>query len=91
MKERSMAREMRRKRGKAEWKPELNEKVLVKTQPLPDAVKGKASKFLHLFQGPYWISKVLGHSAYELKDGQGKVKGEFNKKQLKQYKVKLHT
>lgn len=85
-----MAREMRRKRRKAEWKPELNE-VLVKTQPLPDPVKGITSKFLHLFQGPYGISKILGHSAYELKDGQGKVKGDFNKKQLKQYKVKLHT
>jgi hypothetical protein len=46
---------------------------------------------LQLFQGPYWISKILGHSAYELKDEQGKIRGEFNKKQLKQYKEELHT
>ena len=91
MKERAMARENRRKRGNAEWNPELNEKVLVKTQPISDAVRGITSKFLHLFQGPYRISKVLGHSAYELRDEQGKVRGEFNKKQLKQYKEELHS
>jgi hypothetical protein len=44
-----------------------------------------------LFQGPYRISKILGHLAYELQDEQGKVRGEFNKKQLKQYKEEPHT
>jgi hypothetical protein len=91
MKKRAIARDKRRKRGNAEWKPELNEKVLVKTQPMSDAVRGITSKFLHLFQGPCWISKILGHSAYELKDEQGKIRGDFNKKQLKQYKAELHT
>jgi hypothetical protein len=91
MKKRAMAREKRRKRGNAEWNPELNEKVLVKTRPISDAVRGITSKCLHLFQGPCRISKVLGHSAYELRDEQGKVRGEFNKKQLKQYKEELHT
>jgi hypothetical protein len=37
----TLARKILRKRGYAEWKPELNEKVLVKTQP--DAVKGITS------------------------------------------------
>ena len=92
MKKRALAREKRCKRGNWEWKPELNEKVVVKTQPISDAVRGITSKFLHLFQGPYRISKVLGHSAYELWDEQGnKIKGESNKKQLKQYKEKLNT
>jgi hypothetical protein len=45
-------------RGNAEWNPELNEKVLVKTQPISDTVRGVTSKCLHLFQGPYRISKV---------------------------------
>ena len=83
MKKRAMAREIRRKRGNAEWNPELNEKVLVKTQPISDAVRGITSKFWHLFQGPYRISKVLGHSAYGLRDEHGNVRGEFNEKQLK--------
>ena len=33
----------------------------------------------------------MGHSAYELRDEQGKIRGEFNKKQLKRYKEELHT
>jgi hypothetical protein len=91
MKKRALAREKRYKRGNSEWKPELNEMVLVKTQPISDAVRGITSKFVHLFQGPYRISKILGHFAYELQDEQGKVRGEFNKKQLKQYKEEPHT
>jgi hypothetical protein len=63
MKKRAIAREKRRKRGNAEWKPELNEKVIDKTQPMSDAGTGITSKFLYLFQGPCWISKILGHSA----------------------------
>jgi len=82
MKKREMKREKRRKRGNGEWKPELNEKGLVKTHPISDAVRGITSKFLHLFQRPHRISKVLSHSAYELRDDQGKVRGEFNRKQL---------
>jgi hypothetical protein len=91
MKKEALAREKHCKRGNSEWKPELNEKVLVKSQPISDAVKGITSKFLHLFQGPYRISKVLGHSAYELPDEQGKIRDEFNKTQLKRYKEELHT
>jgi hypothetical protein len=34
MEKRAMAREKRCKRGNADWNPELNEKVLVKTQPI---------------------------------------------------------
>jgi len=64
MKKRAMGRERLRKQGKAQWNPELNEKVLVKTQPMSAAVTGITSKFLHMFQGPYRIGKVLGHSAY---------------------------
>jgi len=86
MKKRAMEREKCRKQGNAKWNPELNEKVLVRTQPMSDAIRGITSKFVHLFQGPYIISKILGHSAYELRDEHGKTRGEFNKKQLKQYK-----
>jgi hypothetical protein len=34
MEKRAMAKEKRRKRGTAEWNPELNEKFLVKPQPI---------------------------------------------------------
>ena len=47
---------------------------------MSDAVKGMTAKFMHVFEGPYIITKLLDHSAYELKDGSGKLRGEFNKK-----------
>jgi len=50
MKKREIAREKRRKKGNAEWNPELNERVLVKTQPMSDAVKGTTSKFCICFR-----------------------------------------
>jgi hypothetical protein len=86
IRKRAEARERRLKRGNAEWVPKLNEKVLVRTQPISDAVKGITAKFMYLFEGPFLISKVLDYSAYELKDERGKVRGEFNKRQLKQYR-----
>jgi hypothetical protein len=64
----------------------VNEKVLVKTQPSSDAVNGITAKFMHIYEGPCLVSKIPDHSAYELKDEWGKVRGEFNKTQLKQYK-----
>ena len=85
MRKRAEARGRRRKRGNTKWEPRLDEKVLVKTQPMSDAVKGISAKFMYLFEGPFWVSKILDHSAYDLKDECGRIRGEFNKKQLKQY------
>ena len=53
---------------------------------MSDAVKGITAKFMYIFEGPFLVSKILERSAYELKDEWGKVRGEFNKKQLKQYR-----
>jgi hypothetical protein len=50
MKKRSLGRENRRKQGNAEWKLELNEKVLVQTQPTSDAVRGITSNFCICFR-----------------------------------------
>ena len=63
----------------------MNE-VLIKTQPRSDAVKGITAKFIYLYEGSFIISRILGYSAYEVRDERGKECGEFNKKQLKPYK-----
>jgi hypothetical protein len=46
---------------------------------MSDAIKGMTSKFMHVFEGPYITTKLLDHSAYELRDESGKLRGEFNK------------
>jgi hypothetical protein len=50
-----------------------------------DAIKGMTSTFVYVFEEPYIIMKLLDHSAYELRDKSGKLRGEFNKKQPRQY------
>jgi len=64
---------------------QVYENLLVRTQPVPDAIKGMTSTFMHVFEEPYVITKLLDHSAYELRDESGKLWGEFNKKQLRRY------
>jgi hypothetical protein len=88
---RAEAREKWRRKGNAKWEPQENERVLVRTQPMSDAIKGITAKFMDIFEGPFIISKVLDHSSYELKDEKGKIRGEFNKKQLKKYKYELQV
>jgi hypothetical protein len=63
-----------------------NSDILVKTQPMSDAVKRITAKFIYLFEGPFLVSKILDHSAYELRGEWGTARGKFNKNQLKQYK-----
>jgi len=41
---------------------------------------------MYLYERPFVISRILGHSVYEVRAERGKVCGEFNKKQLKPYK-----
>ena len=56
-----------------------------KTQPMSDAIKG-TSKFMLLYEGPFLISKIYPHSAYELKDENGRARGKFSKKALRPYR-----
>jgi len=63
----------------------LKEKVLVRAKPASDAAVGVTAKFIHPYEGPYIIPRVIPPSAYELSTTSGKVRGEFNKKALKPY------
>jgi hypothetical protein len=63
----------------------VNEKVLVKAQPTSDAAVGVTAKFIHPYESPHIISRMIPPSSYELSTTSGKVRGEFNKKSLKPY------
>ena len=81
-KRKAAEKERKRKKGNANWNPKLQNKVLLKGQNQSDAAKGIIDKFMHVYKGPYIINKVLPRSSYELVDSKGKVRGEFNKRQL---------
>jgi len=57
----------------------INDKVLVKTQLMSDAIIGETSELMLLYEGPFLIS------AYELKDENGRERGKFSKKALNPY------
>jgi hypothetical protein len=49
MERKALDREKRRRKGNGEWKPQLGQKVLVRTQPISDTIKDIMSKFIPLF------------------------------------------
>jgi len=63
----------------------VNDKVLVKAQPASDAAVGVTAEFIHPYEGPYIITRMIPPSTYEISTTSGKVRGEFNKKALKPY------
>jgi hypothetical protein len=65
MKLRADRRNKRRKTVINQWKPNLQELVLVKCQPASDAVQGVTSKFQRRFEGPYLIHQTVNPSTYE--------------------------
>ena len=63
----------------------MNEKVLVNVQPASDAAVSVTAKFIHPYEDPYIISRVIPPSTYGLSPTSRNVRGEFNKKALKPY------
>jgi hypothetical protein len=47
---------------------------------------GVTAKFLHPYDGPYVIAKIIPPSTFELVDEKARIRGQFNKKLLKAYK-----
>jgi hypothetical protein len=85
MKLRADKRQRKHRTGATKWKPQLRDKVLVKYQPISDAARGVTGKFRHPFEGPFWVSKIITPSMYEISDKQCKLRGKFNLGHLKPY------
>jgi hypothetical protein len=85
MKLRADRRNAKRRTGKTRWRPNLQELVLVKSQPVSDTVRGITSKFQRPFEGPFVIHRKLNPSIYELANARRKLRGIFSLEQLKPY------
>jgi len=86
IKRKAAERERRRKKGNTSWNPKLEVRVLIECQSQSDTTKVVIDKFIYVYQGPYIFSKILPHSTYEIVDNKGKLRGKFNKRQLKPYR-----
>jgi hypothetical protein len=78
MRLRANRRSRRRKRGLVKWIPRLQEAVLLRTHQ-SDMAKGVTSKFQRPYEGPYYVTRIVNPSIYEISDARGKSKGIFNK------------
>jgi hypothetical protein len=85
MKKKAAERMRRRKCKRTKWEPQLREEVLLKCQPTSDATVGETAKFFRPFTCPWFITKIIPPSAYEISDKEGKIRGIFNKAALKRY------
>jgi len=86
MKRKLDKRRRNKKKVKAHWTPKVNDKVLLRTQPVSDATAGVTAKFLHPYEGLYVITRIIPLSTFELADEKARVRGQFNKRLLKAYK-----
>jgi hypothetical protein len=83
MKLRADKRNKRRKTGKTRWRPQIEDFVLAKRQPVSDAILGVISKFQRPYEGPYLIHREINPSIFELAHSGGKLRGIFHLKHLK--------
>ena len=90
MKKKATERKRKRKCRRTKWEPQLREEVLLKCQPISDAAVGVTAKFFRPFSGPWFITKIIPPSAYEISDKEGKIRGIFNKAALKRYLRDAH-
>jgi hypothetical protein len=51
----------KKKKGNSSWNPNLDDRVLIKSQNQSDAPKGVIDKFTHVYQRRYIIYKILPH------------------------------
>lgn len=81
------------KRGKQQKKIfygkfEEGTKVLLRVPKVSSLEKREMSKFIDLFEGPYVVAKEINQNVYLLRALDGKEKGKFNVRSLKEYKEK---
>ena len=53
---------------------------------MSDATAGVTAKFLHPYEGPYIIAKIIPASTFEVAEENARARGHFNKRLLKAYK-----
>jgi hypothetical protein len=80
----------RKKRGQCKWNPVISEVVLVENNCVSDSNQGVTQKFMWPYEGPFWITKIVLLSIFEITNDKGRVKGIFNKRSLINSELRSH-
>jgi hypothetical protein len=86
-KDKAEKRKDKRRKGRFEWKPEIGDLVLVRSQPVSDATRGIIGKFQRTYEGPFLIGEIINSGLYMLESELGESKGLFHISHLKPYIV----
>jgi hypothetical protein len=86
-KDRAEKRRNKKTKGKFEWKPQIDDLVLVKSQPISDANKGIIRKFQQTYEGPFLVGEIVNPGLFKIQNKLGESKGLFHISHLKPYKV----
>ena len=64
--------------------------VLLRVPHLSNAAQNQIYKFFHVYEGPYKVTKLCGPNAFELclPENENKIKGVYNRLNLRRYYVK---
>lgn len=63
----------------------LGQKVLIKSDRRSDAEKNIIAKFQDIYEGPYYISRIVNKDTYELIDPFNNLKGNYHISNLREY------
>jgi len=74
------AMKKKKRKGKSQCKPKVKDKLLLRTQPVSDATSGVTATFLHPYERPYVIVKIIPPSTFELTEENAPIRGQFNKR-----------
>jgi hypothetical protein len=85
MKQRAEAKRNKRKNNHREWVPNIGDQVLVKGQPVSDAIQGITAKFQRPYVGPFSVKQCVNPYIYDLVDENGTVKGLYHLSHMKPY------
>jgi hypothetical protein len=85
MKQRAEAKRNRRKNNHREWVPNIGDQVLVRGQPVSDAIQGITAKFQRPYVGPFSVQQSVNPYLYELVDENGTIKGLYHLSHMKPY------
>ena len=87
MKRKGEQRAQKKNEESNKLKFKVGDLILVKTNPISDAVHKVTVKFCELYQGPYKVTSIKGGATYEVSEinKPETVWGIFNVRQLKQY------
>jgi hypothetical protein len=92
IREKRQKRAAKQNRGKTPSQFKINDLVLIRSHPLSKAIEGETAKLFEVYEGPFKICDIIGHSTYLVSDLNDQEKyGPYHVTALKKYLVPCNS